>query len=260
MIGNLEGFIIEPGNYGPSNGGPTNGHLTVFRRANEPRHAYEVEITSRRIAVHQFHPADVEDGDAIADAKRYVPALRKAARKFRRQTFTGRRRGVDAVLAGNGVETPIRDDMRMAFRDLIAKSNAREHAADWERKRLTEGRRDFEQAFWRATEGIIVPTLDAIANLLRRAGWRCDIVPLLPGLGVSFAVYRGTMTAVGESGRPRIVFATAPRRPALEVTVFTQTIGGGCHEYGLGNVSNDFVVDQVLLFFRRLTTEALPVP
>jgi hypothetical protein len=250
-IGSLEGFTIEP----------HSRNLALFRRASEPRHAYEVEITSRRIALLQVRPDKIAGANATADAKRYVPALRKAARQFQRETFANRSRRAAGSTSGCGEPQAlaIRDDIKRAFKALIEQSDVQEKATERERKRTAKARQVFENEFKRVTDQIIVPTLAEIGSLLQRSGWTCSTTPLSSELGIRFEVSRGTTTkAIGETGRSHIAFACLSERLRLGIVSFGHTSGGGRHEYALGDVSNDFVAQQVLLFFRRLTTENPP--
>jgi hypothetical protein len=73
----VKGFTIEPSG--------NNTHL--FRRIMEPKHCYNLEITSQRTIVHSISPVDVGHRDPEQDAKRFLPDLKEAAEQFQRETF-----------------------------------------------------------------------------------------------------------------------------------------------------------------------------
>jgi hypothetical protein len=149
----------------------------------------------------------------------------------------------------------IGNDVRNAFKELIAQSQAREEAADQQHRRTAKARADFEREFKRVMEEVIIPTLNEIASLLQQSGWICKILPSDAGIGVSFEASRPAMAAVAGKGLPHITFSSVPERLRFGVGSLTQLSGGGQLEYPLNEVSGDFVARQVLLFFRRLTNE-----
>lgn len=185
-------------------------------------------------AMKPFHVIDTTDGmgSAVRKVKRH-PSAPQAARPA------------------------LADDVKDAFRELIQQCDAREQAALHERQRAARAVADFENDFRTVIEQIVVPTLEEVASLLGRAGWTCRTVPssVDADVGVSFEVWRPTMTAVTGSALPHIAFSSIPERLTVGVSAFTRLGGNGRPEYRLEEISIEFVARQTLLFFRQLAAD-----
>jgi hypothetical protein len=82
MMSKIDGFTFVP----------TSGNLFLARRMTEPRHAYHMEINSKRVRLIEFVPVDVAHGDPWVDAQRFEPEAIKAARKLQRSIFSAKSR------------------------------------------------------------------------------------------------------------------------------------------------------------------------
>jgi hypothetical protein len=149
----------------------------------------------------------------------------------------------------------MKEDVKAAFKKAITQFDAREEAADHERKKVATARQEFEVECKRIIDQVIVPTLKEIGDELQQSGWVCRTVPLTDNAGVKFEVYRGNMMAGGGAGRPYIAFVSAPDQLKLGVTSSTQSVGQGRKDYPLGQAWDDFVSNEVLRFFQQLASE-----
>ena len=149
----------------------------------------------------------------------------------------------------------MKEDVKAAFKKAITQFDAREEAADHERKKVATARQEFETECKRVIDQVIVPTLNEIGGMLQQSGWIYTTALLPAETGVRFEIYRGNMMAAGGIVRPHIAFSSLPERPKLGIISYSQTSGGGPQEYDLGQVSDDFVASQVLPFFERLAAE-----
>jgi hypothetical protein len=80
MTDEISGFALEPSS--------SNRHL--FRRATEPRHEYNFEITSKHVVLRATLPNDVgvDRRDALDDAERSEKEARKAAEELHRRIYS----------------------------------------------------------------------------------------------------------------------------------------------------------------------------
>jgi hypothetical protein len=216
------------------------------RRVGEEKPANQVERSPKPVTAQQFHVIDNAQGDTPADAKPFVPAVRKANRQLRRQTFV--RQAAHPSMA---------DDVKNAFTQLIEQCEACEEAAHQERQRAGKAEADFENAFRSVMEQIIVPTLNEVGSLLRQSRWTCKTVLSSPdtGVGVTFEASRPAMKAVADRGLPHITFSSVPEHQKVGISSFSGLSGNGRPEYRLEEISSDFVARQTLLFFRQLTND-----
>jgi hypothetical protein len=231
MMANVEGVAVAP---------------RGSRRGGEAKPANQVESSPKPVTAQQCHLVDDAQGDTLADAKPFIPAVRKANRQLQRQTFV--RPAAHPAMA---------DDVKNAFKRLIEQCEAGEESARQERQRAAKARADFENEFRCVMEQIIVPTLNEVGSLLRQSRWTCKTILSSPdaGVGVSFEASRPAMKAVANRGLPHITFSSVPEHLKVGVSSFSQLSGSGRPEYRLEEISSDFVARQTLLFFRQLTSD-----
>ena len=81
----------------------------------------------------------------------------------------------------------MRKDVQEALESAIAEFEKRQQA---EQARLRE-RETFETDWARIRTAVVLPALEEVAALLRKAGWQCEVRAGDKDPGVHFTVYRG---------------------------------------------------------------------
>ena len=124
-----------------------------------------------------------------------------------------------------------------------------------EQQRLRERER-FETEWTRVRTVIVIPALEEIKALLKKAGWQCEI-RAEKDQGVHFTVYREKMKlggSVGGSERPYMDFQ--PEKLKDTVLVYAATIGSGAGlgSFSLDQITEDFVQAEASKFFVRVAS------
>jgi len=88
----------------------------------------------------------------------------------------------------------MRKDVQEALESAIAEFEKRQQA---KQKRLRERER-FDTDWARIRTAVVLPALEEIAVLLRKAGWQCEVRAGDKDPGVHFTVYRGRRPARAE--------------------------------------------------------------
>jgi hypothetical protein len=103
---------------------------------------------------------------------------------------------------------------------------------------------------------IVVPALEEIKALLKKAGWQCEVRPE-KDQGVHFTIYRGNMKAglgAGGSERPYMSFQPEKLKNTVLIHVATIGSGAGLGSFTLDQVTEDFVQAEASKFFVRLAS------
>ena len=92
----------------------------------------------------------------------------------------------------------MRKDLQEALESAVAEFEKRQQA---KQERLRERER-FETDWARIRTAVVLPALEEVAVLLRKAGWQCEVRAGDKDPGVHFTVYRGAKAGVGGAEKP----------------------------------------------------------
>jgi hypothetical protein len=96
----------------------------------------------------------------------------------------------------------LRKDLQEALESAVAEFEKRQQA---KQERLRERER-FETDWARIRTAVVLPALEEVAVLLRKAGWQCEVRAGDKDPGVHFTVYRGATTgASGGEKKPSLI-------------------------------------------------------
>ena len=96
----------------------------------------------------------------------------------------------------------MRKDVQEALENAIAEFEKRQQA---EQERLRE-REKFETDWAQIRTTVVLPALEEIAVVLRKAGWLCEARAGDKDLGVHFTVHRGVKAGVSGGERPFMTY------------------------------------------------------
>jgi len=149
----------------------------------------------------------------------------------------------------------MREETKAAFELALAGYEARSKAAVQDKENRLTQRLLFEAECRKVRDGVIVPALKQVASeLLEPRGWRCEVRTVEKNSEATLEIHRGDIKTVSSGERPLIGFRAEAH--ASRLTVYTS----GHHQeepeasYPLAEVSDEFVLQRVLEFFRRLVS------
>jgi hypothetical protein len=144
--------------------------------------------------------------------------------------------------------------MKKEVQDALEKAIAGfEKRQEAEQQRSRE-REKFEAEWTRVRTTSVVPALEEIKALLKKAGWQCEVRPE-KDQGVHFTIYRENMKAgLGAGGSERPYMSFQPEKLKNTVLVYVATIGSGAGlgSFAVDEITEDFVQDEASKFFVRL--------
>ena len=96
----------------------------------------------------------------------------------------------------------MRKDLQEALESAVAEFEKRQQA---KQERLRERER-FETDWARIRTAVVLPALEEVAVLLRKAGWQCEVRAGDKDPGVHFTVYRGATTGASGGEKPFMTY------------------------------------------------------
>jgi hypothetical protein len=141
----------------------------------------------------------------------------------------------------------MRKDVQEALESAIAEFEKRQQA---EQERLRERER-FEADWAQMRTAVVLPALEEVAVLLRKAGWQCEVRAGDKDTAVQFRVYRT------ESGaeRPYMTFQPEKQKNTVLVDVATKGSAAPVGSFGLDQITVDFVQTEATKLFARVAEE-----
>ena len=145
----------------------------------------------------------------------------------------------------------MRKDVQEALENAIAEFEMRQQA---EKERLRERER-FETDWARIRTAVVLPALEEVAVLLRKAGWQCELRGGDKDPGVHFTVYRGVTAGASGGEKPFMTYQPEKQNNTVLVNVATRASAAPVGSYDLDKITEDFVQTEATKFFARVASE-----
>ena len=146
----------------------------------------------------------------------------------------------------------MRKEVQEALESAIAGFEKRQQA---EQDRLRERER-FETDWARIRTSVVLPALEEVAAVLRKAGWLCEARAGDKDPGVHFTIYRGLKVGTGGGERPFMTYQPEKQQNAVLVNVATKGLAAPVGNFTLDKITEDFVQTEATKFFARVASEA----
>ena len=145
----------------------------------------------------------------------------------------------------------MRKDVQEALEGAIAEFEKRQQA---EQERLRERER-FETDWARIRTAVVLPALEEVAVLLRKAGWQCELRGGDKDPGVHFTVYRGVTAGASGGEKPFMTYQPDKQKNIVLVNVATRVSAAPVGSFDLDKFTEDFVQTEATKFFGRVASE-----
>ena len=145
----------------------------------------------------------------------------------------------------------MRKDVQEALENAIAGFEKRHQA---EQERLRERER-FETDWAQIRTTVVLPALEEVAVVLRKAGWQCEVRAGDKDPGVHFTVYRGATASVSGSESPFMTYQPEKQKSTVLINVATKASAAPVGSFALDKITEDFVQTEVTKFFTRVASE-----
>jgi hypothetical protein len=144
----------------------------------------------------------------------------------------------------------MRKEVQEALENAIAEFEKRQQA---EQERLRKRER-FETDWLRIRSVVVLPALEEIAVLLRKAGWQCEV--RAGDKEVHFTIYRTVKAGVSGGEKPYMTYQPEKQHNTVSVNVATKGSAAPLGSFVLDKITEDFVQTEATKFFARVTSEA----
>ncbi|HVI13080.1 MAG TPA: hypothetical protein VM822_09450 [Pseudolabrys sp.] len=145
----------------------------------------------------------------------------------------------------------MRKDVQEALESAIAEFEKRQQA---KQKRLRERER-FDTDWARIRTAVVLPALEEIAVLLRKAGWQCEVRAGDKDPGVHFTVYRGATAGASGGEKPFMTYQPEKQNNTVLVNFATRASAAPVGSFDLNKITEDFVQTEATKFFARVASE-----
>jgi len=145
----------------------------------------------------------------------------------------------------------MRKDVQEALESAIAEFEKRQQA---KQKRLRERER-FDTDWARIRTAVVLPALEEIAVLLRKAGWQCEVRAGEKDPGVHFTVYRGATAGASGGEKPFMTYQPEKQNNTVLVNFATRASAAPVGSFDLNKITEDFVQTEATKFFARVASE-----
>ena len=145
----------------------------------------------------------------------------------------------------------MRKDLQEALESAVAEFEKRQQA---KQERLRERER-FETDWARIRTAVVLPALEEVAVVLRKAGWQCEVRAGDKDPGVHFTIYRGATAAVSGSERPFMTYQPEKQKNTVLVNAATKGSAAAVGSFALDKITEDFVQTEATKFFARAASE-----
>ena len=145
----------------------------------------------------------------------------------------------------------MRKDVQEALESAIAEFEKRQQA---KQKRLRERER-FDTDWARIRTAVVLPALEEVAVLLRKAGWQCELRGGDKDPGVHFTVYRGATAGASGGEKPFMTYQPEKQNNTVLVNVATRASAAPVGSFALDKITEDFVQTEATKFFARVASE-----
>jgi hypothetical protein len=145
----------------------------------------------------------------------------------------------------------MRKDLQEALESAVAEFEKRQQA---KQERLRERER-FETDWARIRTAVVLPALEEVAVLLRKAGWQCEVRAGDKDPGVHFTVYRGATTGASGGEKPFMTYQPEKQNNTVLVNFATRASAAPVGSFDLDKITEDFVQTEATKFFARVASE-----
>ena len=145
----------------------------------------------------------------------------------------------------------MRKEVQEALESAIAGFKKRQQA---EQERLRERER-FETDWAQIRTAVVLPALEEVAVVLRKAGWQCEVRAGDKDPGVHFTIYRGATAAVSGGERPFMTYQPEKQKNTVLVNAATKGSAAPVGSFALDKITEDFVQTEATKFFARAASE-----
>jgi hypothetical protein len=145
----------------------------------------------------------------------------------------------------------MRKEIQEALESAIAAFENRQQA---EQERLRE-REKFETDWARIRTATVLPALQEVAAVLRKAGWQCEARAGDKDPGVHFTIYRGVKAGMSGGERPFMTHQPEKHQNTVLVNVATKGSAAPVGSFALDKITEDFVQTEATKFFARIASE-----
>jgi len=145
----------------------------------------------------------------------------------------------------------MRKEVQEALERAVAEFEKRQQA---EQERLRERER-FETDWARIRTAVVLPALEEVAVLLRKAGWQCEVRAGDKDPGVHFTVYRGATTGASGGEKPFMTYQPEKQNNTVLVNFATRASAAPVGSFALDKITEDFVQTEATKFFARVASE-----
>ena len=145
----------------------------------------------------------------------------------------------------------MRKDVQEALESAIAGFEKRQQA---EQERSRE-REKFETDWAGIRTAVVLPALEEVAAVLRKAGWQCEARAGDKDPGVHFTIYRGVKAGMSGGERPFMSYQPEKQKDTVLVNVATKGSAALVGSFTLDKITEDFVQTEATKFFARVASE-----
>jgi hypothetical protein len=145
----------------------------------------------------------------------------------------------------------MRKDLQEALESAVAEFEKRQQA---KQERLRERER-FETDWARIRTAVVLPALEEVAVLLRKAGWQCELRGGDKDPGVHFTVYRGVTAGASGGEKPFMTYQPEKQNNTVLVNVATRASAAPVGSFDLDKITEDLVQTEATKFFARVASE-----
>ena len=142
----------------------------------------------------------------------------------------------------------MRKHVQEALENAIAEFEKRQQV---EQERLRERER-FETDWARIRTAVVLPALEEVAGVLRKAGWQCEVRAGDKDPGVHFTVYRAAKAGVSGGEKPFMTYQPEKQNNTVLVNVATKAFAAPAGSFALDKITDDFVQTEATKFFARV--------
>jgi len=142
----------------------------------------------------------------------------------------------------------MRKDIQEALENAIAGFEQRQQA---EQERLRQRER-FETDWAQIRTTVVLPALEEVAAVLRKAGWLCEVRAGDKDPGVHFTIYRGVKAGVSGGEKPFMTYQPEKQKNTVLINVATKASAAPVGSFTLDKITEDFVQTEATKFFARV--------
>src|SRR6516162_10356911 len=145
----------------------------------------------------------------------------------------------------------MRKEFQEALENAIAGFEKRQQA---EQERLRERER-FETDWARIRTAVVLPALEEVAVVFRKAGWQCEVRAGDKDPGVHFTIYRAVKTGMSGGEKPFMTYQPEKQNNTVLVNFETRASAAPVVSFDLNKITEDFVQTEATKFFARVASE-----